>query len=247
MANRRSRMDTDEIINHAFEDNSVLFTEKLKVSDLVLSNNRLLFVFPRFGFKLGMGDMSVKEMCQKHNVSLPLFLLICNIYTNFSFFPTIESLHSFDLSDLLGYLHNSHDDYINNRIPALKRKIMFVANSCGSKGEILKSFFEQYIKEVLKHFSYEEKKVFPYVEKLLSCGLQSDFNIAKYEKNHTDIEDKLVDLKNILIKYVAEADFELVRETLIDLYLFEDDLERHSLIENKIVVPLVSEIENSKK
>ena len=229
------------------EESKNIISEKTKMADVILSNNKLMFVLPRFGLKFGMGEKNVKELCEEADVPSSLFLLVCNVYSDPEYKPSQAALHSFDLADLLVYLHNSHSDYLDVRIPAVQRKIMKLAELCGNKGTVLIKFFDEYIREVKKHFSYEESKVFPYIEKLLTNGKQKDFNIATYQKNHTDIEDKLTELKNILIKYVPQVSLEVHREALLDLFLFEDDLDRHSLIENRIVVPLVSEIENTTK
>lgn len=236
-----------EILDENLTSKFIVFNEKMKMAELLLVNNRLMFVLPRFGIEFGFGEKSVAEVCSEHDISVQLFLLICNVYTHSTFLPSEDSLHSFDLSDLLVYLHNSHNDYLKTLIPSLKRKVMLVANGCGAKGLVLRRFFDEYINEVMKHFSYEEKTVFPYIEKLLTEGKQKGFNIAVYEKNHTDIEDKLTELKNILIKYVPQVSLAEQREALLDLFLFEDDLDHHSLIENRIVVPLVSEIEKTRK
>ena len=53
----------------------------------------------------------------------------------------------------------------------------------------------------------------------------------------------MTELKNILIKYVPEISLGAQRDALRELFLFEDDLNRHSLIENHILVPIVTELE----
>lgn len=217
----------------------MLFSEKMKLADMILSSSKLLYVFPRFGIKLGFGEKTVAEVCKELNISQPLFLQVCNVYTNFDYLPDPEDLNSISVPDLISYLHNSHTDYLKARISGLRTKILKVASECGKSGPILSRFFDGYVNEVVKHFTYEEKVVFPYVENLYNNGPKKDYNISTYEKNHTDIEEKLDDLKNILIKYVPETDLMGQREVLSDLFLFEDDLNRHSLIEDRILVPIV--------
>lgn len=221
----------------------MLFSEKMKLADMMLASSKLLYVFPRFGIKLGFGEKSVSDICSELDISLPLFLQVCNVYTNPDYLPEIEELSRIKMHDLIAYLRNSHSDYLKLRIANLRAKILKVVAGCGKNGTMLLKFFDGYVNEVVKHFSYEEKIVFPYVEKLVEQGPQSEYNIGIYEKNHTDIEEKLDDLKNILIKYVPEADFSEQREVLRELFLFEEDLNRHSLIEDRILVPLVLELE----
>ncbi|MBR6042616.1 MAG: hemerythrin domain-containing protein [Paludibacteraceae bacterium] len=221
----------------------MLFSEKMKLADMMLASSKLLYVFPRFGVRLGFGEKSVSDICSELEISMPLFLQVCNVYTNPDYLPEIDDLRRIELPELIAYLRNSHSDYLKLRIANLRSKIMKVANGCDKNCSMLLKFFDGYVNEVVKHFSYEEKTVFPYVEKLVAHGPQAEYNIGIYEKNHTDIEEKLDDLKNILIKYVPESDQSVQREALRELFLFEEDLNRHALIEDRILVPLVMELE----
>ena len=57
----------------------LLFTERMKMADLVHANYRLLYVLPRFGIQLGFGDKSIEEICPAHNLAVSLLLLVCNV------------------------------------------------------------------------------------------------------------------------------------------------------------------------
>ena len=234
--------DIDADFRHRY-----MFNEKMKLADMLIASPKLLYVFPRFGIKLGFGEKSVKEICAELDLSTHLFLLVCNVYTYETFIPDMDDLQTFDLSDLLVYLHRSHKDYQKEQIKNLKKIVWKVAKGCGANGQILRRFFDEYIQEVVHHFEYEEQTVFPYVEKLLTQGTQKGFKIKEYEKNHSNIEEKLSELKNILIKYVREISLNDQRQALLQLVLFEDDLNRHALIEDRILVPLVTEFENKHK
>jgi regulator of cell morphogenesis and NO signaling len=66
-----------------------------------------------------------------------------------------------------------------------------------------------------------------------------------YEEEHSDIDEKLYDLKNILIKYVrgkaAESEY---HEVIFELFRLEKDIQDHTRIENNVLMPLVMEMEN---
>lgn len=105
-------------------------------------------------------------------------------------------------------------------------------------------FFNQYRHEVAEHLEYEEKTVFPYIKALDNGNRKTDYSISRFEKNHTDIQEKLVDLQNIIIKYLPCPEGSCQQnEILYDLFLLDEDLGRHTLIEDKILVPLVNELE----
>ncbi|WP_298062392.1 hemerythrin domain-containing protein [uncultured Rikenella sp.] len=224
----------------------LLFSERMKMADLIHANYRLLFVLPRFGIQLGFGDKSIGEVCLMHGISTRLFLLVCNIYTFDDFLPDASELHSFTAEDLTDYLHNSHADYTREQIPEIRRQVLALIGCCEAKnGRILERFFDDYNREVTRHFNYEETVVFPYIHNL-SEGEKSDegYSIGQFEKNHSNIEEKLGDLKNILIKYLPDMCPGSARnKLLLDLYLLEDDLNKHSLIEDRILVPLVEQLE----
>lgn len=224
----------------------LLFTERMKMADLIHANYRLLFVLPRFGLRLGFGDKSIGEICRLHDISVSLFMSVCNIYTFDDFLPDPGELNSFTAEDLTGYLHQSHENYIREQIPRIRSRVLSLVDCCEEKnGRILERFFDDYNREVANHFNYEETVVFPYIHNL-SEGMKSDegYSIGQFEKNHSNIEEKLGDLKNILIKYLPDTCPEVPRNRLLlDLFLLEDDLNKHSLIEDRILVPLVEQLE----
>lgn len=224
----------------------LLFTPRMKMADLIHANYRLLFVLPRFGISLGFGDKSIGEICRICGISETLFLLVCHVYTFDDFLPEPGELHTFTADDLTGYLHRSHEDYIGQQMPEIRRQVLALSGCCEAKnGRILERFFADYSREVVNHFDYEETVVFPYIHNL-SAGRRSDegYSIGQFEENHSNIEEKLGDLKNILIKYLPGLPSEGPRRTLLlDLFLLEDDLNKHSLIEDRILVPLVELLE----
>ena len=222
-----------------------LFSEKMKMADLILANYQLLYVFPRFDLKLGWGESSVKQVCDKQSISIPLFLLVCNLYTFDDYSPKAETLTRIRLEDLMKYLQSSHKEYLENRLPKLISKILNLLNGCCIKhGEMLMGFCEKYRQEVVEHFDYEEHTVFPYINNLLEGRKTDRYKIKEYERNHTTIDSALNDLKNIIIKYMPmDCTIEKCRDVLFDLFLFESDLGKHTLLEETILISLVERIE----
>ena len=224
-----------------------LFSEKMKLADLALANYRLLYVFPCFGIGLGIGENTVKQVCEDKGISVSLFLLVCNVYTFDDYIPDTKALRQIPLADLMGYLRNSHKDYLLNRMPKIIDRILDLIDSRHVEhGKVLAKFCERYRQEVIAHFNYEEQVVFPYITALLNGEKPSDYKIEEYESNHSDLDAALSDLKNIMLKYLPD-DFtiENCRDVLIDLFLFELDLSKHTLLEDKILISLVECIEDS--
>lgn len=222
-----------------------LFTPSMKMADLVSANYALLTVLPRFEIQLGFAEGTVEAICSKSGVNTDLFLMVCNTYT-FTFYTPKISTITFSVDALVAYLLQSHDYYIKEKITSIEKRLYQIGQAClREHREILVSFFEEYKSEVIKHFAYEEREVFPYI-KNLSLGVASDgYHIDRFEENHSNIEDKLCDLKNILIKYLHTdtADQYMRSELLFDLFLFEQELSKHQLIEENILIPFVESLE----
>lgn len=222
-----------------------LFSENMKLADLILANVRLLYVLPCFGIELGFGDKTVKQMSEENNISVPLLLLVCNIYTFDDYQPDAAKLGKIPLEGIIEYLRNSHKDYLNVRMPKLISEILDLIDCCHIKdGDILTTFCKKYEDEVIAHFKYEEEIAFPYIHNLIKGNKGEKYKIEEYESNHSNIDEALSDLKNIIIKYLPkECTIEKCRDVLLDLFMFEYDLSKHTLLEDKILISLVERIE----
>ena len=215
------------------------------MADLVLGNSKLLLMLPRFGMNLGFGDHSIAEVCAMNNVSAPFFLMICNVYCNNDYTPSLEDIASVDLKALINYLLESHKYYLHERLPHIEEHLDHIINACIPKyGNMLRRFFQEYKNEVVDHFIYEEKNVFPYMEQLANQDVKTDYKIKVFHENHTNIEDKLSDLMNILVKYLPADVFPKERiEIALDINELSADLMSHALIEERVLIPFVESLE----
>lgn len=85
---------------------------------------------------------------------------------------------------------------------------------------------------------YENEKVFTYVEHLLKGERLSDYSIGVFARRHDQINSKLTELKNIIIKYYPSGgDNQLLNATLFDIFSCEEDLASHNLVEDYILCP----------
>ena len=221
------------------------FSEKTKMAELVISNPKLMLTLSRFGIELGFGDHNVKEVCEKANVNSTFFLLICNLYSNPDFIPTSDDIDSVDVKTILSYLSVSHRYYVEERIPHIEHHLNRIIEACPERfGNTLQRFFKEYKREVANHFKYEEETVFPYINSLCDNTQEKKFSIHEFESNHSNIEDKLEDLMNILIKYLPADIFPKERiEISLDIMDLSSDLNCHTLVEERVLVPFVESLE----
>jgi len=231
------------------ESDRHLFSASMKLADLIDIDFNLLGVFSRMGLRFGFGDETVEEACRKNSVDTHTFLVICGVYSVDGYQPSKETLNKIDVKDIVKYLHQSHSFYMNVTMKTLADSIERMMEPCGEKQKaIIWKFFSEYKEELSKHFQYEEEVVFPYVESVLDHTEKEGFTINQYEENHSNVDEKLGDLKNIVMKYLPrECDGQQINNVLMNLYSFEKDLEKHTIIEDGILVPVVNRLEYHEK
>ncbi|MFZ5428737.1 MAG: hemerythrin domain-containing protein [Bacteroidota bacterium] len=231
-----------------------LFTRDDKLSTVIINNQHLLPVLNRFEIRLGFGDATIAEICSARNINLPFFLDIINAFHNPDYFPEAELL-TISPTLIVDYLQRTHHYYLHWLLPKIENQLESLILSGKPNDEnlkLLRIFFRKYKKELLAHIMDEEESVFPYVLNLTEAyetdGIIPESirgkSILAYEKEHSDVDTKLNDLKNLVIKFlVADYDDNLCNEFLITLLRFEKDLIDHARIEDKILVPVVARIE----
>ena len=219
------------------------YTASDRMSDLVCDDYRILLTMSRFGIALGFGDRTVDEVCRRSGVDTATFLAVVNQ----SFAEGAGGdCPDISLEAFLRYLHASHDYFLHYRLPDIRRKLTD-AVGCGSAeiAEAIVRFFDDYAAEVRKHMLYEEETVFPYVRRLLSGACSEEYAIETFRRCHDQIEAKLTELKNILIKYypASESCGKEMNGVLFDIFLCESELTSHNDLENRLFIPSVAAVE----
>lgn len=226
----------------------------VKLSELIPGNPFLLLLLEHLEIKLGLGEKSIREVCDEYNIDIDIFIMIVNLYIGNNRAVTVEySPHA--IRDLIRYLKNSHQYYLDDMYPLIRNCIEKI-NSLNDSPEIqmIGKFFDKYFIEVREHLDYENNVVFPYVLSLdellngnLAESIKSNYSVNDYREHHDDIEEKLEDLNNLLIRYIPQKDDGRARRKLL-LYLFEleYDLRIHSLVEENILIPLVESMESKR-
>lgn len=223
------------------------YTETDKMSDLICENYPMVLVMSRFGIDLGFGEKNIGDVCRQNTVDSHTFLAVVNFLTLEN--PAASSINTnLSVDSLITYLHNAHDYFLNFRLPHIRRKLTEAIAGCPDDVAFaITKFFDDYAWEVNKHMSYEEKTVFPYVRNLLNGIKETKYNISIFRKRHDQIEMKIVELKNILLKYYPGPDNYLLNSVLFDIFATEQDLASHNRIEDYLFVPIILAIEKTIK
>ena len=218
----------------------------MKMADLLDDNFSILGVFSRFGMSYGFGEATVKEVCDGMGIDPETFLIICKVYAFDGYRPSREQMEGACLEDIVRYLRLSHTYYLETMVPALAAAIEDMIGPCDDMHKkVIRKFFGDYKEELERHFDYEEKTVFPYVEAMIDSREREPYTIGEYEKNHSNVEEKLDDLKKLVTMYQpSQSSSQDCFRVLFYLYSLESDLERHTFIEDGILVPVVSRMED---
>jgi regulator of cell morphogenesis and NO signaling len=231
----------------------------MKMADVIHFCYPLLPVISRFGIKLGFGDKSVAEVCRENQINAEFFLEIANSFADEDYIPQ-KDLNSFPLGLIVNYLKKTHQYYLEEKIPELARMISEMAadyKQDPDKAALINSFFREYCDQLNQHIEREETKIQPYVleiESAYQAGKASPELIKKIKKysildfadEHDNVEEKLNDLKNIIIKYLPPSkNTSLTNHILTELFRLEKDLNAHANLEDKVLIPKVAAMEKT--
>ena len=219
---------------------------KMKLADLIDLDYRLLRILSRLEINLGFGEASISQVCQRSGVDEKTFIFLCKAYTDSSFKPSASELKDADVNILLKYLKRSHKYYVEMALVALQKSLERLLECCSEpSGKVIRKFYTDYKNELERHFDFEEQSVFPYVEALCSGAIPSGSSTF-LDDEHNDIDEKINDLKNIVMKYLPENVINgRIMETVSYLFLLREDLQSHTAVEDNILMPMIKMLEDS--
>lgn len=226
---------------------TIIYNKQMKMSDLIDSDYRLLLLLNKLNIKLGFGEKSVDAVCKKASFDADCFIFLANFHSGKKYEDIERVFNKLPLDPFLLYLNGSHDYFLKYRLPNIKRKISLIFNEEEYElKELVLNFFDNYMYEVFEHMRYEDEVVFPYIRSLLANKHTESYSINIFEERHNDIEEKVHDLKQILLKYVSGIkDQKLMTNILMELYMCQEELESHTFIEDELVIPRVKQIEST--
>jgi len=234
-----------------------IVTSDTRMADVIHMNYLLLPVINRFGIQLGFGDQTVEQVCRQYSVNLSFFLDIINAYHDESYFPK-EKMRAYPVDMIVDYLLKTHEYYRQKMLPETQRLVEDLIGSCSSECDhlnMIADFFSKYKQELENHLRSEEIHFFPYVQALTKIEespqnpeeIRSSYNFSYniHSEEHDNVISKMLDLKNIIIKYLPpNYNNTLCNNLLYWLFIFEKDLKDHERLEDIILLPALRKIEN---
>ena len=205
-----------------------------KICDLMAHEEDAIQIISRFGLEMGVGEQTIEQVCEAHNVHTPTFLAIVN-YKVFRHRALPEDI---DIPTLQRYLHNAHTYFLDFRLPRLRRALIeaiIPADPTTKIPGLILRCYDEFVDEIRTHIEHENAGLFD-----------------EHEHDDQRITDKLTEIKNLIIKYFPSdsrqssvVSYQLI-SVMSDLWHTEQDFEDHCAIEDDILRPALNKGERLK-
>lgn len=222
-----------------------VYNRDSKLCDVILYDPSVIQVVNRFGIFLGVGDSSIKMICDSHGIDENLFLAIVNTYLNRNYFP--EGIAGkVNLQRLLEYLEKTDQYYSATLLPNIERHFtLLISKSDRFEGSsnlsLLQKFFMEVKSELLGVIDTDLTYWFPALRKNESVKSIESFENRKPYDNHV-LEEKISDLINFFVIHLrGEYDHNLCVAVVSALVTLEKDIQQNNRIRDRILKPLCHE------
>lgn len=231
-----------------------LVYSNMQMSEVVEEYPSLIPVINRFGIRLGLGDSSFREICEKHGLDTDFLLTVINTFLNEEYFPE-KKLQSFHTSQIIDYLIKTNQYYLRYQLTNIERHLSLFSTSTPDNHSLslLGKFFSTFKQELIARIEKDEKEWFPYclaLSKRLNDNLSAASNehsslpLCQEQPTEDSIEELLADLKSILVKHLSgEYDENLCYAVIFAISSLEKDIKQHNRIRYRILVPMVTAME----
>ena len=212
-----------------------------KICDLMAHEEDAIQIISRFGLEMGVGEQTIAQVCEAHDVHTPTFLAI----VNYKVFHQKALPNDIDIPTLQRYLQNAHNYFLNFRLPRLRRALIeaiIPADPTTKIPGLILRCYDEFVDEIRTHIEHE------------NAGLYEE-----HEHDDERITGKLTEIKNLIIKYypgassrqtggMASAEEGSITYLLIsvmsDLWHTEHDFADHCAIEDDILRPAMTMAKN---
>lgn len=214
-----------------------------RMISIIQDNYGILQSLGSFGINLGFGNKTVRELCEDQGVDTFTFLAVVNFTINGYLGP--DDVGRLSIPTLMQYLRASHEYYLGFELPFIRKELCEAIDETDNMAKLIVRLYDEYAHSILLHMKYEEKTVFPYVESLLDGKTMDNYDIETFSKHHGQTDQKLRELKNIIIKYLPTDGLRnnQLSATLYDIYNCELWLAQHAEVEDHIFIPAIRNLE----
>lgn len=194
------------------------------LAEVLSEHHELIPIIHRFGIRLGVGDQTISQLCEKNNLNIDFILTVLNVYLDETYFPK-KKLAGFDIQLIADYFKQTIENYMTASVPNIEKHLnAFVAISGSDSRELkmIHEIFLQFKVELTKHFEKGLNHIGDYPHELLH------------------------DLRNIFIKHISpQYNQNLCYAVIFSISSLENDLIIHNRLRNKILIPKLRELDST--
>ncbi len=223
----------------------------MQMSEVVEEYPSLIPVINRFGIRLGLGDKTVKMICDEYQLDTDFVLTVINTFLNEEYFPE-KKLQTFHTSQIIDYLTKTNQYYLRSQLPNIERHLgLFISKSTPANHtlNLIGKFFSSFKEELTARIKKDEETWFPYCltlsEKLKSHPTtERELYLKNVDNEEDTIEALLSDLKGIMIKHLTgDYDENLCYAVIFAISSLKKDINQHNRIRYRILLPMVTAME----
>lgn len=164
----------------------------------------------------------------------------------------------YSLEIIIDYIQRTHNYYLSKKLPEIEQSINILLKDYSNHHPlltILNTFFFDYTAHLTAHIRAEEKHLLPYIKSLLKIeyaetdtaqylNTTGNYSLQTFIESHQDTEKDLSEVRNAIPEYQPPITNQTPYRILItQLQAFEKDLYVHALIEDKVLIPRVMQLE----
>lgn len=221
----------------------MIVTKETKLKDPVFLDPSLLAVLNRFEIYPGIGEFSIRQICEQKGVSTDLLLAIINIYLNRDYIPQ-EKLSFVPVDTLIKYLRDTDEYYKSVQLPNIDRHfniLLRTAKISQTTGvapniEMLNSFYQEVKQELLYFIEKDE------VQWFTTMKWMHDSDLNTMQAGEELLEDKIRDLLSFFVVHLkGEYDWNLCVAVISAISVLGKDIEINNRIRSRVLRRLLCE------
>ena len=196
----------------------------------------MIQVIRRFGFSIGVGEVTIREACEVHGIDVVFFLSVVNTFLNSRYYPE-KSASVSNLPLLLDYLGKTDRYYLEVLLPNIDRHFGLLAsripNEKDSGGEsnlgMLMNFYKEVRQDMTAFIEYDLNRWIP---------AYRENSIPKEDGLHDSslIEEKLEDMIRLFVVHLhGPNDTNLCVAVLSALHSLAKDVRQNNRIRTRLL------------
>ena len=219
-----------------------IISSNTKLSQIIIDDPTILSVLSRFGISLGVGDMTIEQICQQKKMNVVFLTTILNTFRDPDFFPE-KILYSFEAHLIVDYLKKTNQTYLQFQLPNIERHLHLLISKSDAQNSnllIIMKFFSEVKAQLMKRIDDDKYRWFPEILALEnSDDNKVESTVMAFDESNDSIEDKINDLISMFVVHLTgDYDINLGQAVLLALDSLKKDIAQNNRIRKRILMPL---------